>query len=54
MGCEWVGVLVEWGFAGVATMPVVVVDALTMPVKDVHVVDHDARLDECPDSVRLM
>ena len=40
MGCQGVIVL-ECSLRGMAAMPVVVVYALTVPVKDVHVVNHD-------------
>lgn len=46
MGCEWVAVWVKCGLGCVASVPVVVVDALAVPVEDVHVVDHLVLLDD--------
>lgn len=46
VGCQWVTVCVKGGLGRVASVPVVVIDALAVPVKDVHVVDHLVLVDD--------
>lgn len=43
---QWVAVCVKGSFGCMASVPVVVVDALAVPVKDVHVVDHLVLVDD--------